>query len=41
MKRIAYLLVGLLYGFGLIRGKIAGKIFYSLFKIILSLFRVK
>ena len=41
MKRIAYSLVGLLYGFGLISGKIAGKIFYSLFKIILSLFGVK
>ena len=41
MKRIAYSLVGLLYGVGLIGGKIAGKIFYGVFKIILSLFRVK
>ena len=41
MKHIAYSLVGLLYGFGLISGKIAGKIFYGLFKIILSLFGLK
>ena len=41
MKRIAYSLVGLLYGFGLISTKIAGKFFNGLFQIILSLFELK